>query len=103
MKRAQEISRRRLLRGAAVSTAPLVLFGCGDGAAGGGPSEAALAHANRLTANPLPGGRIATILPAVRMNHAFFRAVRELEIPDLVEPAVVFVARGPEPAGEGAS
>lgn len=98
----EQISRRRWLRGAAASAAPLVLAGCG-GPAGSGPTEAALAQANRLTDHPLAAERIPTILPAVRMNHAFFRAVRDLEIPDLVEPAVVFVARGPEPGEEGAA
>ena len=99
------LTRRRLLGGAVTAplAAPLVLTGCGAGPRpGDGPTVAALAYANSLTARPLPSERLPTILPAVRMNHAFFRAVRDLEIPDLVEPAVVFVARGraDEPAAE---
>ena len=96
------ITRRRLLGGAAVAplAAPLVLAGCGASPKPGeGATVAALEYANSLTDNPLPADRLSTILPAVRMNHAFFRAVRDLEIPDLVEPAVLFVARGP--AAEG--
>ena len=81
---------------AAPVAAPLILAGCETGPdPGAGPTVTALAHANSLLDNPLPADRLSTILPAVRMNHAFFRAVRELEVPDLVEPAVTFVARGP--------
>lgn len=97
------ITRRRLLGGAAAAplAAPLVLTGCGAGPRPGeGATVTALAYANSLTDHPLPADRLPTILPAVRMNHAFFRAVRNLEIPDLVEPAVMFVARGPR-SGEG--
>ena len=93
------ISRRRLLGSAAAASvaAPLVLAGCGPSPEpGGAPSVAALEYANSLLDHPLPRGRLPTILPAVRMNHAFFRAVRDLEIGDLVEPGVMFVARGPE-------
>ncbi|MYF75874.1 MAG: hypothetical protein F4174_00540 [Acidobacteria bacterium] len=83
------MTRRRLLGSAAA--APLILAGCETGPdPGAGPTVTALAHANSL-----PADRLSTILPAVRMNHACFRAVRELEVPDLVEPAVTFVARGP--------
>ena len=92
------MTRRRLLGSAAAApvAAPLILAGCETGPApGAGPTVTALAHANSLLDNPLPADRLSTILPAVRMNHAFFRAVRELEVPDLVEPAVTFVARGP--------
>lgn len=92
------LTRRRLLGGAA--TAPLVLAGCGAGPnPGEGPTVAALEYANSLTDHPLPADRLPAILPAVRMNHAFFRAVRDLEIDDLVEPGVMFVARGPDPGG----
>ena len=97
------ITRRRLLGGAAAAplVAPLVLAGCGAGPkTGEGATVAALEYANNLLDHPLPAHRLPAILPAVRMNHAFFRAVRDLEIPDLVEPAVLFVARGPE-TGEG--
>jgi len=88
------MTRRRLLGSAAA--APLIPAGCETGPdPGAGPTVTALAHANSLLDNPLPADRLSTILPAVRMNHAFFRAVRELEVPDLVEPAVTFVARGP--------
>ena len=94
------MTRRRLLGGAAAApfAAPLVLSGCGAGPEpGAGATVAALEYANSLIDHPLPADRLPTILPAVRMNHAFFRAVRELEIPDLVEPAVEFVPRGPAP------
>ena len=97
----QRISRRHLLRGAAAASAPFALPGCGGaGTDAAGPTEATLAQANRLTDHPLSAERIRTIVPAARMNHGFFRAVRDLEIPDLVEPAVVFVARGPSPGEE---
>ena len=93
----ESITRRRLLGGAAAApfAAPLLLARCAGPDAQGGPTVRALEEANALTDHPLPSGRIPAILPAVRMNHAFFRAVRELEIPDLVEPAVRFVARAP--------
>ena len=87
------MSRRKLLGAAA--TAPLALSGCTGGPEpGAGATVAALEYANSLTDHPLAADRLSTILPAVRMNHAFFQAVRELEIPDLVEPAVLFSARG---------
>lgn len=95
----KSLTRRRLLGGAAAApfAAPLALAGCGAGPnPGDGPTVRALAYANSLTDHPLPADRLPTILPAVRMNHAFFRAVRDLEIPDLVEPGVMFVARGPD-------
>ena len=96
----KRLTRRRFLGGAA--TAPLVLAGCGAGPGPGeGPTVAALEYANTLADRPLPAERLPAILPAVRMNHAFFREVRELEIPDLVEPGVMFVARGPEPREGG--
>lgn len=91
------MTRRRLLGGAATApfVAPLVLTGCSTvPEPGAGATVAALDYANSLLDHPLPADRLSTILPAVRMNHAFFRAVRELEIPDLVEPAVQFVPRG---------
>lgn len=91
------MTRRRLLGGAATApfVTPLVLSGCGAGPApGAGATVTALDYANSLLDHPLPADRLSTILPAVRMNHAFFRAVRELDIPDLVEPAVQFVPRG---------
>ena len=96
------LTRRRLLGGAATApvAAPLLLAGCGAGPdPGEGPTVSTIEHANILTDHPLPADRLARILPAVRMNHAFFRAVRDLEIPDLVEPGVMFVARGPEVGG----
>lgn len=94
------MTRRRLLGSAAA--APVVLAGCGSGPEpGAGPTVTALEFANSLLDHPLSVERLSTILPAVRMNHAFFRAVRDLEIPDLVEPSVTFVARGPDPADSG--
>lgn len=99
----QLLTRRRLLAGAAAAplAAPLVLAGCDAGPnPGEGPTVAALEYASSLTGHPLPATRLPSILPAVRMNHAFFRAVRELDIPDLVEPAVSFVARGPAARGD---
>lgn len=39
--------------------------------------------------------RIREILPAVQRNRDFFRAVRELEIGDEVEPAPMFQAKRP--------
>ncbi len=93
------ITRRRLLGSAAAApvAAPLFLAGCGAGPEpGDGPTVTALEYANSMIDHPLPFERLSTILPAVRMNRAFFRAVRDLEIPDLVEPSVMFVARGPE-------
>lgn len=98
------ITRRGLLGSAAAApvVAPLILAGCGTGPdPGAGPTATALGYANGLLDRPLPADRLSTILPAVRMNHAFFRAVRELDIPDLVEPAVTFVARGPGAADSG--
>ncbi len=98
------ITRRRLLGSAAAApvVAPLMLAGCGTGPdPGAGPTVTALEYANGLLDHPLPADRLPAILPAVRMNHAFFRAVRELDIPDPVEPAVTFVARGPGAADSG--
>ena len=99
------MTRRRLLGSAAAApvAAPLILAGCETGPdPGAGPTVPPRSeYANSLLDHPLPGERLSTILPAVRMNHAFFRAVRELEIPDLVEPAVTFVARGPGAADSG--
>ena len=98
------MTRRRLLGSAAAApvAAPLILAGCETGPQpDAGPTATALEYANSLLDHPLPAERLSTILPAVRMNHAFFRAVRELEIPDLVEPAVTFVARGPDAADPG--
>ena len=98
------MTRRRLLGGAAAApvAAPLLLAGCGSGPEpGAGPTVSALEFANSLLDHALAADRLPTILPAVRMNHAFFRAVRELEISDLVEPSVMFVARGPDQADSG--
>ena len=94
----KRMSRRRVLKSAAAApvAAPLVLAACAQAPdPGAGPTVTALEFANSLLDPPLPADRLRTILPAARMNHAFFRAVRDLEIPDLVEPAVVFVPRGP--------
>ncbi len=97
-KQGQRISRRRWLAGAAGAAAPVGLVGCGGAGSGGiGP---ALTGANELVDHPLPPERVDAVLRAARMNRAFFQAVRDLEIPDLVEPAVTFVARGPESGGE---
>lgn len=92
----ESLTRRRVLGGAAAApfAAPLLLVGCEGPDAGGGPTVRDLESATSMTNHPLPAERLPAILPAVRMNHAFFRAVRELEIPDLTEPAVLFVARG---------
>lgn len=98
------MTRRRLLGSAAAApvAAPLVLAGCGSGPEpGAGPTVSALEFTNSLLDHPLAADRLPAILPAVRMNHAFFRAVRELEIPDLVEPSVVFVPRGPGQTDSG--
>ncbi len=100
-RRAPKLMTRRRLLGSAAA-APLILTGCETGPdPGAGPTVTALGYANSLLDHPLPADRLSTILPAVRMNHAFFRAVRELEIPDLVEPAVTFVARGSGAADSG--
>lgn len=94
-RRAPKLMTRRRLLGSAAAT-PLIIAGCETGPdPGAGPTVTALGYANSLLDHPLSADRLSTILPAVRMNHAFFRAVRQLEIPDLVEPAVTFVARGP--------
>lgn len=98
------MTRRRLLGSAAAApvAAPLILAGCDSGPEpGAGPTVAALEYANSLLDHPLSADRLSAILPAVRMNHAFFRAVRDLEIPDRVEPSVTFVARGPASADSG--
>ena len=93
----RRLNRREVLRGAAALpvAGAAALAGCGvdesDGATVG-----RLEGMNALTDHPLESGRLEAILPAVRMNHAFFRAVRELELDDGTEPAIVFVARGPE-------
>lgn len=89
--------RREVLRGAAVLPAAgaAALAGC-RGEEPEGATVGRLAAMNALNDAPLGDARLPAILPAVRMNHAFFRAVRDLEVDDLVEPAVMFVARGPE-------
>lgn len=89
-------TRRRLLQGAA---APALLAGCGPGAPRRGVTLEAIHHQNALIATPLAEDRLARILPAVRLNHAFFRPVRALEIGDLVEPAVRFHAGAPGDPG----
>ncbi len=78
-----DLTRRALLGG--VAALPLA---CGPGS-----PESELDRANRLHHRPLPRERVRAIVPAFRMNRAFFRGVRELEIDDLVEPAVRFTAR----------
>lgn len=83
------LTRRRLLQGAA---AGVLLPACGADPPAERPTVAALRWQNALAARPLDEARLAAILPAVRLNHAFFRAVRALEIPDAVEPAVRFHA-----------
>lgn len=95
------ISRRWILRGAAA--APLAaLPACGAPEPGRTPTVAALEFQNALAAQPLDAGRMATILPAARLNHAFFRPVRAVALPDDVEPAVRFHADSPaaEPSEE---
>lgn len=90
------VSRRTLLRSAAA--APLAaLPACGAPEPGGIPTVAALEHRNALASHPLDAGRLTTILPAARLNHAFFRPVRAVELPDDLEPAVRFHAAGPSP------
>lgn len=90
------VSRRTLLRSAAA--APLAaLPACGAPEPGGIPTVAALEHRNALASRPLDAGRLTTILPAARLNHAFFRPVRAVELPDDLEPAVRFHAAGPSP------
>lgn len=91
------MGRREVLRGAVALpvAGTAALAGCGP-AEGDGATVRRLEAMNELANRPLEPARLGTILPAVRMNHAFFRAVRDLEVDDLVEPAVVFVARGPE-------
>lgn len=92
----RRLNRREVLRGAAVLPVAGAAALAGCGAEGDGATVRRLEAMNALTDHPLEPGRLETILPAVRMNHAFFRAVRELELDDGIEPAVVFVARGPE-------
>lgn len=88
------ISRRWILRGAAA--APLAaLPACGAPEPGRTPTAAALEFQNALTARPLDAGRLPTILPAVKLNHAFFRPVRAVELTDDLEPAVRFHADSP--------
>ncbi len=85
------LTRRRLLQGAAV---PALLAGCAPAVRDGGVTLEAMRHLNAMVANPVTEDRLARILPAVRLNHAFFRPVRALEIGDPVEPAVQFRAEG---------
>lgn len=95
------ISRRWILRGAAA--APLAaLPACGAPEPGRTPTVAALDFQNALAAQPLDAGRLPTILPAVKLNHAFFRPVRAVELADDLEPAVRFHADSPaaEPSEE---
>jgi hypothetical protein len=96
---------RRGLLGSAVAApvaGPLILAGCETGPApDAGPTVSALEYANSLLDHPLPAHRLPAILPAVRMYHAFFQPVRDLQIPDLVEPCVTFVPRGPDARDSG--
>lgn len=88
------VSRRRILRGAAA--APLAaLPACAAPEPDRRPTVAALERLNALGAHPVAAARLATILPAARLNHAFFRPVRAVELPDDLEPAVRFHAAGP--------
>lgn len=90
------VSRRRILRGAAA--APLAaVTGCAARTPDRRPTAAALEVQNALAARPLEAGRLAAILPAARLNHAFFRPVRAVEFPDDLEPAVRFHAAGSSP------
>lgn len=97
MKGMRVLTRRRVLQGAAAApvAGAALLVGCTP-ADGGGATAAKLEAANAMLDNPLPPERLPRIVPAVRMNHAFFGAVRDLEMDDLVEPAVTFRALGPE-------
>lgn len=92
------VSRRTVLRGAAAAPlAALPACVAPEPEPAGVPTLAALEHRNALAARPLDAGRLATILPAVRLNHAFFRPVRAVALPDDLEPAVRFHAAGPSP------
>lgn len=97
------LTRRAILGG--VGAAPLaaaLLPGCGSAPAPGAPPTlAAIEQANARAARPTAPERLPALLPAVRMNHAFFRAVRALEIEDRIEPALRFSAEAPAGGGEG--
>ena len=104
-RRSESLTRRTILRGAAAApVAAALLPGCGGAPPPGAPPTlAALEQANALSARPTAPERLPALLPAVRMNHAFFRAVRALDIDDRIEPAVRFSAEAPTeaPAGGG--
>lgn len=96
------LTRRTILGGAAAAPVAALLPGCGGAPAPGAPPTlAALEQANARSARPTPPERLPALLPAVRMNHAFFRAVRALDIEDRIEPAVRFAAEPPAGGGNG--
>lgn len=98
--RSKSLTRRTILRGAAAApVAAALLPGCGEAPTPGAPPTlAALEQANALSARPTAPERLPALLPAVRMNHAFFRAVRALDIEDRIEPAIRFSAEAPAEA-----
>lgn len=102
--RSKSLTRRTILRGAAAApVAAALLPGCGGvPTPGAPPTLAALEQANALAARPTAPERLPALLPAVRMNHAFFRAVRALDIEDRIEPAVRFSAEAPAGSENGA-
>lgn len=101
--RSKSLTRRTILRGAAAApVAAALLPGCGEAPTPGAPPTlAALEQANALSARPTAPERLPALLPAVRMNHAFFRAVRALDIEDRIEPAIRFSAEAPAETSAG--
>jgi hypothetical protein len=94
-------NRRRLLKALTAAGAG-VLSGVEAAGQGPGPrrdrSDApipleTLQRAAELLETGLEPDRVREILPSVQRNADFFRVVRELEIPDDVEPAPRFHAR----------
>lgn len=99
------LTRRAILGSAgAAPLAAAFLPACGPPAPGAlppgaPPTLAALEQANARSARPTAPERLPALLPAARMNHAFFRAVRALEIEDRIEPALRFAAETPAVGG----
>lgn len=96
------LTRRTILGGAAAAPVAAFLPGCGSAPAPGAPPTlTALQQANARSARPTAPDRLPALLPAVRMNHAFFRAVRALDIEDRIEPAIRFSAEARAGGGSG--
>lgn len=86
-------SRRRLLQALGLAAAHQTLS-CGGADQPGQLDLETLRAASALQANPLDGGRLQIVRPAVERNLAQIEAVRAFEFDDQTEPIAIFHPRG---------